>query len=125
MTYKFTINGRLPCLNDYIKAINLNRHKGNKLKQDTEDIIIWQIRQQLRGLHINKPVILKYDFFEENRRRDLDNVSAFCMKVTQDSLVLAGVLDNDGWKNITGFTSQFYLDKDNPRIEVTIVEVGD
>ena len=132
MQYKLIIDGRLPCLNDYLKAERQTIRakgkfttKGNEMKHDTQELIIWQIRQQLRGLHITRPVILKYDFWEDSRKRDLDNVSAFAMKVTQDSLVLAGVLDNDGWKNITGFTSQFYLDRENPRIEVTIIEVGD
>ena len=125
MTYKFTIKGKLPCLNEYIKAINSNRHKGNKLKQDTEDIIIWIIKPQLRGVHIKRLVLIKYDFYEPNKRRDLDNVSSFAKKVIQDSLVKAEVLQNDGWKNILGSSEQFYCDRENPRIEVTIVEVGD
>ena len=125
MTYKFIIQGRLPGLNDYIDALNSNRHKGNKLKQDTEDTIIWQIKPQLRGVHIKKPVLIKYDFYEPNKKRDLDNVSSFARKTIQDSLVKMGVLENDGWKNILGSSEQFYCDRKNPRIEVTIVEVGD
>lgn len=132
MEHKLIIDGTLPNLNDYLKAERQTFRKGgnfttkgNELKQNTQDLIIWRIRQQLRGLHINNPVLLKYDFFEPNKKRDLDNISAFAHKVVQDSLVLAGVLHNDGWKEITGFIDQFYLDKENPRIEVTIVEVGD
>lgn len=131
MEHKLIIDGTLPNLNDYLKAERQTFRKGgkfttkgNELKQNTQDLIIWQIRQQLRGLHINNPVLLKYDFFEPNRKRDLDNISAFAHKVVQDSLVLAEVLKNDGWKEITGYIDQFYLDKNNPRIEVTIVEVG-
>jgi len=37
--------------------------------------------------------------------------------------VLVGILDNDGWKNIKGFTDDFAVDKGSPRIEVVIVEV--
>lgn len=94
------------------------------MKKDAEETIMWQIRRQLAHLHIGKPVILKYDFFEPNRKRDLDNISAFAHKVIQDSLVKTSVLVNDGWNEITGYIDQFYLDKENPRIEVTIVEVG-
>lgn len=125
MTYKFTIKGTLPNLNDYIKALNSSRYKGNALKQDTEDIIIWQAKPQLRGVHIKKLVLIKYDFYEPNKKRDLDNVSSFAKKTIQDSLVKMGVLENDGWKNILGSSEQFYCDRENPRIEVTIVEVGD
>ena len=125
MTYKFTIKGTLPNLNDYIKALNSNRHKGNALKQGTEDIIIWQAKPQLRGIHIKGLVLIKYDFYEPNKKRDLDNVSSFARKTIQDSLVKMGVLENDGWKNILGSSEQFYCDRENPRIEVTIMEAGD
>jgi Holliday junction resolvase RusA-like endonuclease len=43
--------------------------------------------------------------------------------VIQDALVKAKVLKNDGWKEITGFQDNFFVDKDNPRIEVEIQEV--
>lgn len=95
------------------------------MKSDAEDTVMWQIRQQLRKIHITKPVILKYDFYEVNKKRDLDNISSFAHKVIQDSLVKSGILANDGWEEITGYLDQFYCDNKNPRIEVTIVEAGD
>ena len=123
MEYKFTIPGRLDGLNEYTSANRTNPYKGGKMKHDNENTVIWAIRSQLRGIHINNPVMLKYDFYEPNKKRDLDNISSFAMKVIQDSLVKTNVLKNDGWNEILGFTTQFYLDKNNPRIEVTIVEV--
>ena len=125
MTYKLTILGRLPGLNEYTAANRTNPYKGGKMKSDAEDVVIWQIRQQLKKLHITKPVLLKYDFIEPNKKRDLDNISSFAHKVIQDSLVKTGILVNDGWKEITGYLDQFYCDSKNPRIEVIIVEVGD
>lgn len=125
MEYKLTILGKLPGLNEYTSANRTNAHKGGKMKKDAEENIKLHIEQQLKGLHITKPVMLKYDFFEQNKKRDLDNISAFAHKVIQDSLVKAGVLANDGWKEIYGYLDQFYCDNKNPRIEVTIVEVGD
>lgn len=125
MQYQLTILGRLEGLNNYTAANRTNPYKGSKMKKDAEDTVIWQIRQQLRGVHITKPVILKYDFYEPNKKRDLDNISSFGHKVIQDSLVKTGVLKNDGWNEITGYLDQFYCDTKNPRIEVTIVEVGD
>lgn len=132
MQYKFTIDGTMPNLNDYLKAERQTyRHKGsfttkgNELKQTNQELVIWNLRQQLRGIHINRPVYIKYYFFEPNMKRDLDNISAFAHKIIQDALVKGGVLDNDGWKNIVGFQDNFYLDRENPRIEVTLIEVGD
>ena len=125
MEYKFTIPGRLDGLNEYTSANRTNPYKGGKMKHDNENTVIWAIRSQLRGIHINNPVMLKYDFYEPNKKRDLDNISSFAHKVIQDSLVKTEVLKNDGWNEIVGFLDQFYLDKKYPRIEVTIVEVGD
>lgn len=130
MQYKLIIPGTLPNLNDYLKAERQTIRvggkfttKGNEMKQESQTYIIWHIRKQLKGVHIDKPVRLQYMIFEPNQKRDLDNVSAFIHKTVQDSLVLAGILNNDGWKNIKGFTDDFDVSKDNPRIEVVIVEV--
>ena len=125
MQHKFIIKGRLDGLNEYTSANRTNPYKGGKMKKDNEEVVIWSIRQQLRGLHINVPVVLKYDFYEPNRRRDLDNISSFAHKVIQDALVKTNVLKNDGWNEIISYIDQFYLDKENPRIEVTIIEAGD
>lgn len=122
MEHKFVILGKLPGLNEYTAANRTNPYKGGKMKKDGEQIVIWSIRQQMKGLHIDKPVRLHYHFFEPNRRRDLDNISAFSHKVIQDALVKCGVLQNDGWKEIIGYTDNFSCDKNNPRIEV-ILEV--
>lgn len=66
---------------------------------------------------------MSYTWYEPNKRRDLDNVSSFGRKVIQDALVETRVLENDGWKNIVGFQDNFYIDADNPRVEVVIREV--
>lgn len=122
MEYKFIIKGRLDGLNDYTGASRTNPYKGNKMKADNEKIVMYAIREQLRRLHIEKPVILKFTWYEPNKKRDHDNVSSFGRKVIQDALVKCKVLQDDGWKFVTGFTDDFYCDKNNPRIEVLIVE---
>ena len=126
MEYGFTIKGTLPGLNEYLKAERSfrNRHSnGNDMKQQYQIIISNAVRRDLKNLHINKPVMIKYDFYEPNRKRDLDNIAGVAHKFIQDALVKCRVLDNDGWNNITGFEDKFYIDKHNPRIEVLIKEV--
>ncbi|MDO5293342.1 MAG: hypothetical protein Q4F05_11390 [bacterium] len=123
MQYKFTIDGRLPGLNEYIAAMNSNRHKGNEMKQQSQELIIWHLRHQLRGTCINKPINIEYCFCEPNMKRDKDNISGFSHKVIQDALVEARIIANDGWKQIIGFSDSFAVDKNNPRIEVTLTEV--
>lgn len=95
------------------------------MKARNEALVKIAIKQQLRGLRIEKPVFMEYRWYEKNRRRDLDNISSFGRKIIQDSLVQIHVLANDGWKEIVGFSDQFYVDAANPRIEVLIREVGD
>ena len=41
----------------------------------------------------------------------------------KDGLVGSGVLQGDGWNNIDGFSDTFEVDKENPRVEVRIIEV--
>lgn len=40
----------------------------------------------------------------------------------QDALVKTGILKNDTWNYIEGYSIDFFVDKDNPRIEVEIEE---
>ncbi len=123
MKYLLTIPGTLNNLNDYIAAERTNRHKGAKMKATNEDIVIIAIRQCMRGVRIDKPVFMEYTWVEPNKRRDKDNISSFGRKVIQDALVTAGVLKDDGWKYVVGFSDRFEVDKMNPRIEVLIKEI--
>ena len=110
-------------MNDFIRADKASRYKGGDLKRKNQDIVSLYIRNQLRGIHITKTVFMKYTWVEKDKRRDLDNISSFGRKVIQDALVNCGVLKNDGWDQIFGFTDTFCVDKDHPRIEVTITEL--
>lgn len=123
MEHKFTILGRLDALNEYTSANRTNPYKGGRMKRDNEETIIWSIRQQLRGLHIENPVLIYYSFFEKNSKRDKDNILSCAAKFIQDSLVKTKVLTNDNQKCIHNFYFDTYVDASNPRIEVVITEL--
>lgn len=123
MEYLLKIPGKLPGLNDYIAAERTNRYKGAKMKADSENIVAVAIRQCLGGMRIEKPVYMEYTWYDPNKRRDKDNISSFGRKVIQDALVSTGVLKDDGWKHLVGFSDRFEVDRDNPRIEVLIKEI--
>jgi len=110
-------------MNEYTSEQRKNPYSGAKLKRNAQQLIELSIRSQMRGLKITKPVVLEYHFYEANRKRDHDNVSGFAHKVTQDALVAQGVLRDDGWDEILGYSDSFTVDKANPRIEVLIKEV--
>ncbi len=122
LEYLLTIPGTLNNLNDYIAAERTNRYNGAKMKADNGEIVAVAIRQCMRGVRIGNPVFMKYLWVEPNRRRDKDNISSFGRKVIQDALVDTGVLKDDGWKYVVGFSDSFEVDKENPRIEVRIIE---
>lgn len=123
MEYSLIIPGRLDNLNDYIGAERANKYKGAKMKADNEAIVKSAIIRQLRIPTITKKVRMEYLWVEKNQRRDLDNISSFGRKVIQDELVKSKILQNDGWANIVGFSDSFAVDKQDPRIEVKIIEV--
>ena len=122
MEHRVTIKGTLPNMNDYTNAQRVNRYMGAKLKKDAQTLCAWCIKSQLKNIRIQNPVVLHYFYYEPNRKRDLDNIAGFAHKVIQDALVECGVLQNDGWQNIIGFSDHFAIDKENPRIELIIEE---
>lgn len=120
MAWKVVIPGRLEGLNEFITANRTNPRIGNKMKHDSQRICFYYIRHCLKNIKLAGPVKLHYTFYEKDKRRDLDNISGFAHKVFQDALVEAGYLKNDGWSGIAGFSDDFYVDPDHPRIEVLI-----
>lgn len=118
----FVIPGTLPGLNEYINAERYHRQSAAKMKKQTEHAIMLIARSQHHTAHFDKPVFMKYTWVERNRKRDKDNIS-FARKFVQDSFVRCGILENDGWKNIVGFSDQFLVDPKNPRVEVEIIEI--
>ena len=60
----------------------------------------------------------------QNKRKDKDNI-AFAKKFILDGMIQAKLIQNDGWKEISGFTDEFHVDKNNPRVEVTIYEFNE
>lgn len=123
--YKIEIPGRLPSLNEYIDEERKNRFRAAKIKSEKQYYVGLWIRKSHPGLKITTPVYITYYWYEPNRRRDKSNVCAYGRKVIEDALVAQGVLKDDGWEEIEGFHDVFFVDKDNPRIEVWIYTCSD
>lgn len=117
------IAGRLDGLNEYTRACRKNKFAGAQMKKENETIISAYIMEQLRGIHFDGVVELSFRWYEKDRKRDLDNI-AMAKKFILDALVNNGIIVADGWKGVVGFTDQFFVDSDNPRIEVDIKKAG-
>lgn len=119
---KIVIPGKFPGLNEFIAACRKSHGKwsgGNAMKQQSQHEILWHLPKGVRFKH---PIFIEYCFYEPNARRDKDNISGYFHKVFQDALVQAGMIENDGWKQIEGMTDRFKIDQKYPRIEIMIEE---
>lgn len=118
MKYSFEIDKRLMGLNEYTKYNRANKYMGASAKKNEQAYIIWCIREQLGNIKIDKPVMGRFTWIEENKRRDLDNI-CFAKKFILDALVQAGVLADDNRKIVTNFTDSFeYADKSRVIVEL-------
>lgn len=121
MKYIFEIKQRLPSLNDYTKACRGNRYSGANMKKKTEYDIWIYIMQQLKGVHIKRPVFITFTWIEENGKRDLDNI-CFAKKFILDALVKAEVLEDDNKSHVSGFTDKFEY-ANNSKVIVELEEI--
>lgn len=115
------IEGQLDGLNEYTAACRAYKMAGARMKKKNQAHISLYIRNQLDGFSVDGQAALRFRWYEPNRKRDLDNV-CFAKKFILDELVSAGVIASDGWRGVVGFEDRFYLDKENPRIEVDIMK---
>jgi Holliday junction resolvase RusA-like endonuclease len=120
MQAKLIIPGRFPGMNEYTAAKNRHWAVGNRMKQENQQIAVFCILQQLHNVQFERPVSVWFVFYEPNRRRDEDNVTAFGKKVIFDALKECGVIKDDRKKCVKKQYSDVLYDKANPRIEVII-----
>lgn len=118
---KFTIHGRLDGLNEYTTANRTNRYKGSAMKRRNENIVIRAIQEAKLNRVYKYPAQLKITWYEPNSRRDIDNIT-FATKFIQDALVKMKILIDDSQKYINKIEHEVSVCKENPRIEVEIIE---
>jgi Holliday junction resolvase RusA-like endonuclease len=120
---KLTIPEIPPSLNVWCRWHN---QKANKEKQRWSELVWACALEQigLKGLSkcnfAKAEVTLKY-FFPNHNRRDPDNYSG---KFILDGLVSSNVLVDDSFENVDLKIVKGGVDKQNPRCEIEIREVG-
>lgn len=118
MIARMVIPGRMPGLNDYVRAERANRYAASKMKREqTERAGIAAVERRMPGF--KGPVEIAFTWVEQNRRRDMDNV-AFAKKFILDGLVRAGVIPDDTPRYVSGLADRFEYDAMRPRIEVEV-----
>jgi len=115
-----TLIGEFTDLNTYVNAERSNRFIGAKIKRENNDNVLRQLT--LKEVVTEYPVRMTYKWFTKDLRKDPSNV-AFAIKYIEDALVTKGILRNDTRKEICEICHKFDLDKNNPRVEITIEHV--
>lgn len=116
---KLIIPGELTDLNNFINSLKRNRWAGQKIKTDETNRVAWLTKAQRLSPVEKYPVKITYKWYMKDKRKDLDN-TCFAKKFINDGLVVGGIIENDGQKQVSGFIDEFFIDKYNPRIEVEI-----
>lgn len=115
-------------LNTYINNNRANRMQGAKSKRSYTKICALSVKTAInQGFEIKEdemPIDLHFKWYVPNRKKDKDNI-AFSKKFILDGMLKAGLLENDGWKQIGNFRDSFYIDKENPRVVVEIEGVSE
>lgn len=128
-TFKFTIQGRLDGLNEIVKAAKMQRggySPYNKMKKQSHEIIYYSMMDSHNGkLPEFEKVMIDFNWYEVNAKRDPDNIAAGGHKFILDTLVTHKIIPNDTIKHVAGWNDNFYVDKKNPRIEVSIIDVAE
>ena len=128
-TQAFFVSGPLPGLNELLDwAKRQGKGTGKKqwnlyaVQKKSWEEVIWAAIHNANLQPYACPVTIDYLWQEPNRRRDPSNISAG-KKFIEDTLVKAGILRGDGWRDIWGFSDRFSIDKKRPGVHVTINDV--
>jgi hypothetical protein len=99
---EFSIDTRLPGMNEIIDAATRFRRRGSKriplyadMKSHSTNIVMWSIKAEGITGPIPSPYGVTIIWQESTRRRDIDNIQA-ATKFVLDGLVKAGVVAGDG-----------------------------
>ena len=121
MVEKLIIPGELPGLNEIISISKEHWAKYAEEKHNRTEEIAYLARSQIKKKY--KKVDLTFTWYCKDKRRDKDNIIAG-QKFILDGLVAAGVIENDGWRQVGNILHYFKIDNKNPRVEILIEEVG-
>jgi hypothetical protein len=112
------LDGDLPDLNSYINAERSNKYAAAQIKQDATYYVALEAKRQLKVIK-SYPVWFSFEYSMKNMRKDKDNID-FTKKFIFDGLVMAGIMRNDGWKEIANWDVSFVVGY--PRTTVTLRE---
>lgn len=121
MRQVLTVQGRLAGMNELLGAASRHWAARAKLKKTEMERVCWACRQQ-RLRPVSGRATVSVQCFEPNARRDADNVISGACKIVLDALQVAGILAGDGRRYIRLIQQPVEVDRQAPRVVVTIEE---
>ena len=119
---KFILEGEYSTLNEYSDANRTHYRYGASIKKAETARAVYELMVHQEVLKLPAPKsVFKFTWYRKNKRTDPDNI-CFAKKFILDAMEEVGIIDNDGWKNVAGFIDEFEVDKDNPRVEIELLE---
>ena len=117
------IPGPLPGLNEILDARMVQgiQRRGGKgtysamKRKWTEVIALQTMAQKLKGIETTR---FTYLFYEAHNRRDPSNVFGGGIKLIEDALITAQLLDNDGRKHVHEIRPHVTTRKERPGVSV-------
>lgn len=115
---KIIIPGTLPGTNEIIDAAKGHWNNYREMKEKYTNLVSWKAKR----LPKIESADLVITWVCPNRRKDKDNIMGG-IKFVLDGLQAAGTIKNDGWNQIGNITHRFEVDKNNPRVEIELIEI--
>lgn len=110
-------------------SLNLNTYRNlhYQISNQAKKIYKERIKELIKGNKevLTPPLSFSYILYPKTKRlTDIGNVMSIVQKFTEDALVELGVIEDDNYTIIQEINYNFgYIDKDNPRVELTIKEM--
>lgn len=117
--YTVVVPGEMPGMNEIIAAAKSHFGAYATMKTTYTHAVAWAAKAA-RVPRLRRAMVFCH-WLVKDQRHNPDNIQA-AIKFVLDGLVVAGVLPNDGWRQIEGIGHAFDVDPDNPRVEITIIE---
>lgn len=112
----FTINSKMPSLNDYQAACRANKYRGASFKAETEQVVLWALFEAKRAGTLRKvrpeeyPVKLRIEWHEKDKRRDVDNIKS-AAKFVLDAMTQSKLIADDSRKYVAQIHDEVIDDK--------------
>ena len=113
---KFLIQGQALSVNKFYQQRHWSIRK--KLVDEWHELVFYAVKQYKIKKVVNYPIKVEAVFYLK-RSIDIDNCT---LKTIIDGLRYAYILEEDSIKYINEINKKTFLDKENPRMEITLIE---